>query len=116
MSIDQNDFLNKLNNAYVNYIQEHCSSVKISSENRIYNQILLSYLRTIVYMINVYFSIRNTEDTNFCTEQEAQILLDAINHILHTSFTVDFEIVDVTIISNIWDDTLIWADTNIWVD
>ena len=69
-------------------------------------------------MLNDYFAVVSDDDTNFCTEEEMQVVLDRFNALCNTDYMVDFEITDTVSPGpgNLWGDALIWDDTDIWTD
>jgi hypothetical protein len=116
MSLDQLTFLTSINLSYCNYIELHLDRRGITREDFMYDLYIIVYLRMYIIMLNAFFSISTLDDINICTEEEIQFALDQANEIMGTYYTVDFEITDLTEVSNFWDDSLIWSDSNIWVD
>jgi|WetSurSiteA1Bulk_404760.scaffolds.fasta_scaffold67923_2 hypothetical protein len=116
-TLTQTNFLAKLNTSYYNYVNEHVEYRQVNgNKDIIFNEIIISYLRMYVYMLNIYFDIIDLNDTNILTEDEIQIILDRVNHIMDTDLYVDFTITDLIPNNHIWDDTLIWDDDLIWID
>jgi hypothetical protein len=116
MTLEQTSFLDAINSeystqTYLNILQRNYSTLdRILEEYKM----ILRYIYT--YILNDYFNVISEDDTNFCTEDEAEDIMNSLNELNNTSYWVTPEITDYAVSSNVWDDARTWVDADTWYD
>jgi hypothetical protein len=117
MTTAQSDFITDILVEYTKQAELERDSAFISRDDQMPRRYKFLLKRLYAHMIIDYFNVFSLDDSNFCTEEEIQLIIDRFNQLCNTDYSVDVTITDTDdAAEHVWDDSLYWDDTDTWED